>query len=192
MENSKLKVLAPNYDENVTFYEVELDDSYDPDATDTAENIEAMEAANDKFLTDQLNMKIMNTFSICQCSMQEWISKNERRRAIMNTPPQQYMPFIEQEDIDSYKYAVIAIAERGYLKDVSAIVRECKKCHRIEYWGDIAIYAHLLAEITTNFHSHAHNNPELEDVSVDNVRELFGGDVEAELIETAEEEAPKE
>lgn len=184
METSKFKV-APNYDENVTFYEVELDDNYDPDAADTSENLAEMENANDRFLTDVLNARIMSTFSICQCAMQSWIDKNERRRAIMNIPPQQYVPAIEQEDLDNYKYAIIAIAERGYLKDISAIVRECKTCHRIEYWGDINIYAHLLAEITTNFHSHA-NNVEVGNASISDIKEVFGKDAEVELIGTEE------
>lgn len=144
------KDLHLNFDENVLFYEVEKYDETDMNML-TDEEQAIVEDANNKFLAEAIEKACMSTFSICPCQMPEFIARNERKRTIMNIAPQAYQPTITQDDIDAYRFAVIVVSEHGFMKGVSSIIRECKKCHKIEYWGNAEIFAHLLAEITTNF-----------------------------------------
>ena len=144
------KDLHLNFDENVLFYEVEKYDETDLEML-TEEEQALVEQANNKFLTESIEKACLSTFSICPCRMPEFIARNERKRTIMNIAPQAYQPTVTQEDIDAYRFAVIVISEHGFMKGVSSIIRECKSCHKIEYWGNAEIFGHLLAEITTNF-----------------------------------------
>lgn len=137
-----------NLDENVIFYEV---DEVDEGKTRTEEELKEIEAENVKFIEERLEPSILNTFDVCKCRMQAFMERNEARRRLMNVPPQAYQPSIDQSDIDSYMYAVIVISHDGKYKAVNSIIRMCKQCHKIEYWGDINIYARMVAEITTNF-----------------------------------------
>ena len=137
-----------NLDENVIFYEV---DEVDEARTKTEEEMKEIETANVKFIEERLEPSILNTFDVCKCRMQAFMERNEARRRLMNVPPQAYQPTIDQSDIDSYMYAVVVISHDGRYKAVNSIIRMCKQCHKIEYWGDINIYARMVAEITTNF-----------------------------------------
>lgn len=139
-----------NFEDDVIFYEVERDESVNLD--DLPQEVQdEIEAKNTKFLTEVVEPEIMKTFGICQCNMPEFIARNERKRQLLAVPPQAFQPTIEQEDVDKYKYAIIVISDHGVMTGVSCFMRECKTCHKIDYWGDVSVFAHLLAEITTNF-----------------------------------------
>lgn len=174
-----------NFDEDVIFYEVEKyeDTNLDNIPEDELENIEKN---NMKFLTEVVETEIMKTFSICPCQMPDFIMRNERKRQIMAVPPQAFQPTIEQEDIDRYRYAVIVVSEHGVMTGVSCYMRECKTCHKIEYWGDVEVFAHLLAEITTNFVTLKQEEEQVEvisDVDVDADNPLGAGAILTDIPE---------
>lgn len=142
-----------NFDDNVLLYVVDKSDIPDYMGTLPREEQEKLNAKNDKWITDVLEHSILSTMEICPCQMQDFMIKNERKRQIMNIPPQAFQPTLDQSDIDKYRYAVIVIADKDEMQEVSAIIRECKVCHKISYWGNVAIFGKLLADITNNFYS---------------------------------------
>lgn len=139
-----------NFEEDVIFYEVEQDESVNLDEL-PQEALDEIEAKNTQFLAEVVEPEIMKTFSICPCNMNDFVARNEQKRKTNAMLGVDFEPTIIQEDVDKYRYAIIVISNRGIMTGVSCYMRECKNCHKIEYWGDVEVFAHLLAEITTNF-----------------------------------------
>ena len=167
-----------NFDENVTFFEIEKYDDTDLSHL-TPEQQKELDNLNMKFLEETVEPRVKQTFSVCPCCMQDFIARNERRRQIMAADPRTYQPVIEQEDMDNYRYSIVAISERGFMKGVSSTVRECKKCHKIEYWGDAVIFGHLMADITTNFMNmlqEAERQGQVTDMNIQSAADILGDD----------------
>ena len=164
-----------NFGENVLYFQVERSD--EPEDLTEAQLLER-EQLTDKLIGEAVEPPLLANIDVCKCSMAEFMQKNERRRQLMNLSPQQYQPGIDQDDIDNFKFAVVVITKDGIPEGISAIIRECKKCHKIEYWGNIAVFARMVAEITTNFISangDQESDEEVTDVSTDDDNPLGDG-----------------
>jgi hypothetical protein len=132
------------------FFEIEKEDDFILDSLPEDER-NAIEEENLKFMEEEIEPQVKRAFAVCTCQMGDYIQRMESKRTLLNIPPQQYNPVIDQEEFDKYSYAVIVISEHGKMTGVSAIIRSCKTCHKLDYWGDIEIFGHMIAEITTNF-----------------------------------------
>lgn len=139
-----------DFDKNVLFYEIEKYD--DTDLSALPEEVrEEIAQANLQFLTEVVENHVKDSFSVCNCLVSSFLERNEQRRKILNLSPQGYVPEISQDDLDSYRYAVIVVSEHGYMTGISCVMRECLHCHEIKYWGNVETFAGLMAEVTTNF-----------------------------------------
>ena len=138
-----------NIEENVLLYEIEKNDDFvEPD---DPEIIKELNDHNDKYISEVMEPMLFKSFDVCRCQMQDFMARNESRRRLMNIDPRAYQPTIEQADLDKYNFAVILIMTDGKYDGVSAIIRECKTCHKIDMWGDLRVYSRMIAEITNNF-----------------------------------------
>lgn len=142
--------LKIDYNENVVFFEVELAD-FDVDSLSASERKE-LEVANNNFIATQLTPLLLNKINPCECRIGE-VQQKHMRRAQLSGNPNTYIPYPDQDDVDAYRYGVIVLAENGKLTAVSTIIRQCKRCMKIDYWGDVVIFSRMVAEVTTNFFS---------------------------------------
>lgn len=181
--NEKLHL---DFENNVVFYEVDKAKELLPM---TEEELQAINEANDKFITDVIEAELFRNFNMCSCSTNEVMMRHIRRCNLLGKSPDQVPITLEQSDIDNYHYIIIVISENRRNLGVSTIIRECKKCHRWEIQGDSGIFGLMLADITKNFISaktveEDNENdvneilkPEVEDVDFDDfMREVLGAE----------------
>lgn len=165
-------------EENYLIYDVDMA-SEQQLAAMTEEEMTASDEASLKFEAEQIKPTIMSHMGICECRMQEFMERHQREAMISNVDPRLLPHTIKQEDVDQYKFAVVTISEKNKMTGISTIIRECKKCHKIDIWGDSNILAHLIAEVTTNFYTNQNaeqNNMEPADPA------LFGKNMVMEDI----------
>ena len=143
--NEKLHL---DFENNVVFYEVDKAKELLPM---TEEELQAINEANDKFITDVIEAELFRNFNMCSCSTNEVMMRHIRRCNLLGKSPDQVPITLEQSDIDNYHYIIIVISENRRNLGVSTIIRECKKCHRWEIQGDSGIFGLMLADITKNF-----------------------------------------
>lgn len=130
---------------------LEIDDLDEKDfTTKTAEQMEELQRSNDTFFREKIVPDLLHKCIVCQCRMPEFMQRKERQRQLLNIPPQQYRPSLEQQDIDANKFCVATRSYDGKIFGVAAIIRECTQCHSLSFWGDSEIMARLIAEVTTN------------------------------------------
>lgn len=201
--NEKLHL---DFENNVVFYEVDKAKELLPM---TEEELQAINEANDKFITDVIEAELFRNFNMCSCSTNEVMMRHIRRCNLLGKSPDQVPITLEQSDIDNYHYIIIVISENRRNLGVSTIIRECKKCHRWEIQGDSGIFGLMLADITKNFISaktveEDNENdvneilkPEVEDVDFDDfMREVLGAerpdDFICETVDPSESEIETE
>ena len=197
--NEKLHL---DFENNVVFYEVDKAKELLPM---TEEELQAINEANDKFITDVIEAELFRNFNMCSCSTNEVMMRHIRRCNLLGKSPDQVPITLEQSDIDNYRYIIIVISENRRNLGVSTIIRECKKCHRWEIQGDSGIFGLMLADITKNFISaktveEDNENdvneilkPEVEDVDFDDfMREVLGAERPDDFIcETVDPSEPE-
>lgn len=174
-----------DYEENVLFYEIEENDTFDYDALSNDEKRELDEYNAQK--NDEFTNSLLDTIfpdNICRCSVTDFIKREmSKAKLITNGQP---MPTLRQEDVDNFKFAVTVITKNGRYDTVSTIIRECKKCHKIEYYGSAEVFSQLLSEATVNFINNGKDEDELQSVEVSEILDdsgLNSEDVEFEMIE---------
>lgn len=197
--NEKLHL---DFENNVVFYEVDKAKELLPM---TEEELQAINEANDKFITDVIEAELFRNFNMCSCSTNEVMMRHIRRCNLLGKSPDQVPITLEQSDIDNYHYIIIVISENRRNLGVSTIIRECKKCHRWEIQGDSGIFGLMLADITKNFISaktveEDNENdvneilkPEVEDVDFDDfMRDVLGAERPDDFIcETVDPSEPE-
>ena len=197
--NEKLHL---DFENNVVFYEVDKAKELLPM---TEEELQAINEANDKFITDVIEAELFRNFNMCSCSTNEVMMRHIRRCNLLGKSPDQVPITLEQSDIDNYRYIIIVISENRKNLGVSTIIRECKKCHRWEIQGDSGIFGLMLADITKNFISaktveEDNENdvneilkPEVEDVDFDDfMRDVLGAERPDDFIcETVDPSEPE-
>lgn len=125
-----------NFDENVIIYEI---DKYDDSHTMSEEEIQEMNASNNNLLNSVIQEKILNDYYPCPSCAGK---KRNSGITLLNDQP-------IEDDPSQYNYAVIVISEHGRYVGVGAIIRECRRCNKIEYWGDLETYAQVMAGTMT-------------------------------------------
>lgn len=118
--------------------------------TKTEEQMEEIQRINNTFFREKIVPDLLRKCIVCQCRMPEFMQRKERQRQLLNIPPQQYRPSLEQQDVDANKFCVATRSHDEKIYGVAAIVRECTQCHSLSFWGDSEIMIRLIAEITTN------------------------------------------
>lgn len=153
-----------NFDENVIVYEI---DKYDDPHAMSEEEIQEINASNNNLLNTVIQEKILNDYYPCPSCAGK---KRNSGITLLNDQP-------IEDDPSQYNYAVIVISEHGRYVGVGAIIRECRRCNKIEYWGDLETYAQVMAgtmtQITTmRTQMEAGENLDVSDPSV--MQSLFG------------------
>lgn len=118
--------------------------------TKTEEEMEEVQRTNNAFFREKIVPDLLRKCIVCQCRMPEFMQRKERQRQLLNIPPQQYRPSLEQQDVDANKFCVATRSHDEKIYGVAAIVRECTQCHSLSFWGDSEIMIRLIAEVTTN------------------------------------------
>lgn len=180
--------LTINFDENVLFLIV---DKYDDELERTSEEVEALNEKNQDWITKTLIPKLLSLSGFCPCRMQEVYERAHRRQSILqgaNPIPGNDMIQLTQEDVDTYKYVVVVVAEHDSYESISLIIRECKKCNKLDFWGDSTMLGSAMGRIINDSYTLADmvpENYEVEDIDVSEESPL-GADTALENLETGE------
>ena len=158
--------------------------------TKTEEQMEEVQRINNTFFREKIVPDLLRKCIVCQCRMPEFMQRKERQRQLLNIPPQQYRPSLEQQDVDANKFCVATRSHDEKIYGVAAIVRECTQCHSLSFWGDSEIMIRLIAEITTN----AINNEKEAEAEEDDAAHDIQGVMFEEVsgASAANEEQPEE
>lgn len=178
-----------NYEENVLFYEIEENDDFDYD-TLSEEDQKALDNYNAQ-KNEEFTSTLLDTIfpdNLCRCQVADFIKREmSKAKLITNGQP---TPTLRQEDVDQFKFAVTVLTKDGKYNTVSTIVRECKKCHKIEYYGSAEVFTQLLNEATVNFINNSKDPDEPQSVDFTEVMKDAGldmEDIEFEDIDNPEE-----
>ncbi len=154
-----------NFEDSVIVYEI---DKYEDSYGMSEEQVQEMNAHNSNLLNTVIQEKILRDYYPCpSCA-----AKKQRNSGItlLNEQP-------IEDDPSQYNYAVIVISEHGYYVGVGAIIRECRRCNKIEYWGDLETYAQVMAGTMTQITT-MRTQMEEGDINIDSpdvMNGLFGG-----------------
>lgn len=156
-----------NFEENVIVYEI---DKYDtPRETSPEESDEIMQN-NAKILETIIQQKILDDYYPCPSCAKK--GSNSGLTLLSEQPV--------QDDPSMYNYAVIVISEHGRYVGIGAIIRECKRCNKIEYWGDLEAYAQVMAgtltQLTTMRTQIEESAQEVEIGDGNTLADMFGND----------------
>lgn len=129
--------LKIDYEENVLFYIVDKSDDPNHISRLSDEERERLEGENSTWIEEHLTPKLMTLVGPCACRMPEIMERTQRRALLAALPPNAVIaPTIEQEDVDAYRFVVVVVAEDDKYEDISLIIRECKVCSKLDFWGD--------------------------------------------------------
>ena len=164
-----------NFEDNVIVYEI---DKYEDSRTMTEEQLQDMNAHNSNLLNTVIQEKILRDYYPCPSCAGK---KRDSGITLLNE-----QPIID--DPSQYNYAVIVISEHGYYVGVGAIIRECRRCNKIEYWGDLEAYAQVMASTLTQITT---LRTQMEECAInidspDKMNELFGDNCVLTDVDSAE------
>lgn len=126
-----------NFEDTVIVYEI---DKYEDSQGMSEEQVQEMNAHNSNLLNTVIQEKILRDYYPCpSCAAAK---KRNSGITLLNEQP-------IDDDPSQYNYAIIVISEHGYYVGVGAIIRECRRCNKIEYWGDLETYAQVMAGTMT-------------------------------------------
>lgn len=135
--------------ENVTLYELESNDRFDPDRLPEEEQ-RKIEEANEKFEDTVLQNNLLQKAFPCQC-MGPKLQERAMRRASILAPshagpgPMSINLQIEQEDIDQKDFVVVVNEDDGYYTDIRMVISHCKNCGELHMWGEVGPIGELIA-----------------------------------------------
>lgn len=155
-----------NFEENVIVYEI---DKYDTPRQFTPEESDEIMQNNAKILETIVQQKILDDYYPCPSCGKK--GSNSGLTLLSEQPV--------QDDPSMYNYAVIVISEHGRYVGIGAIIRECKRCNKIEYWGDLEAYAQVMAGTLTQLTTMRTQMEGAQEVDIGdgtNLAEIFGGD----------------
>ena len=146
--------------EDVTWFEVDLDKHpIDLDALSEEER-NAIEEFNDKYMNEQIGPKLIMYADPCPCRIAEVMQKHQRRAQLVGA--QNYIPTKEQDDLDAFKFSIITTIHEGKTVSLDCVIKECRRCHRIEIFGDSSVLIRLMAESFRNYKTSQEEEEELE------------------------------
>ena len=178
--------------ENVTVYEIDLRDDVQDLMTIDEETRNNILAENDKFLNTVVKPHLIQLCAPCACRQQEIIQKHLRRCQLMNLDPNRTPMTMDKDDFNMYKFGVVITSDNNVYVGVSAIVKECAKCHHIDMWGDASVITHIIAtgtessiqfknEVSDFYNEDRVENPVID--VMDAIKEQYGEDVKLEPID---------
>lgn len=140
--------LTINYDENVIFYIVDKNDDEEYYDSLPEDEKKALDDLNEKWIEEHLTPKLISLTGFCPCRMPEVMDRTTRRAMLTATRPGTMInPTVEQEDVDAYKFIVVVVADKDKYEDISLIIRECKSCAKLDFWGDSTMLGGQLADL---------------------------------------------
>lgn len=150
--------------EELALYEVDLDEvPFDFGALSEEERKE-IDAFNDKYIEEVLQPELMRNVGPCPCRMPEIMERHARKSALLQNPNSiNNVIEITQEDVDAWKFSAVLYMVHGKYTDIKLIVRECRKCHSISFWGDSEVFVQLMAESITRLYN-VKNPPVASDI----------------------------
>ena len=177
--------------EDVTWFEVDLDKHpIDLDALSEEER-NAIEEFNDKYMNEQIGPKLIMYADPCPCRMAEVMQKHQRRAQLVGA--QNYIPTKEQDDLDAFKFSIITTIHEGKTVSLDCVIKECRRCHRIEIFGDSSVLIRLMAESFRNYKTSQEEEEELEQgYNTDEFLEQLGLDPNEYKVETISTTEDKE
>lgn len=158
--------------EDIDIYDIETcDEEFEPIT-------EEEEKANAEFL-DRLGEHCASLVRPCECNAHKFMERQITKARILQGSSQQVIAAPDQELIDGFKFSAILVLEKDKYKSVSAVIKECRNCHKIEYYGDSSVFSQLIAESTVNRMSIENQLPadDIQDIDVDELKDIIGGDI---------------
>lgn len=167
--------------EDVTWFEVDLDKHpIDLDALSEEER-NAIEEFNTKYMNEQIGPKLIMYADPCPCRMAEVMQKHQRRAQLVGA--QNYIPTKEQDDLDAFKFSIITTIHEGKTVSLDCVIKECRRCHRIEIFGDSSVLIRLMAESFRNYKTSQEEEAEQE-YDPNEILEKLGLDPGEYMVET--------
>ena len=167
--------------EDVTWFEVDLDKHpIDLDALSEEER-NAIEEFNTKYMNEQIGPKLIMYADPCPCRMAEVMQKHQRRAQLVGA--QNYIPTKEQDDLDAFKFSIITTIHEGKTVSLDCVIKECRRCHRIEIFGDSSVLIRLMAESFRNYKTSQEEEAEQE-YDPNEIIEKLGLDPGEYMVET--------
>ena len=167
--------------EDVTWFEVDLDKNpIDLDALSEEER-NAIEEFNTKYMNEQIGPKLIMYADPCPCRMAEVMQKHQRRAQLVGA--QNYIPTKEQDDLDAFKFSIITTIHEGKTVSLDCVIKECRRCHRIEIFGDSSVLIRLMAESFRNYKTSQEEEAEQE-YDPNEIIEKLGLDPDEYMVET--------
>ncbi len=138
--------LSIKFEENVLFLIV---DKFDDELERTPEETAELNQKNQEWITATLVPKLLSLSGFCPCRMSEVYERAQRRQTILQGFATDGGDMIQltQEDVDTYKYVVVVVAEHDQYESISLIIRECKKCNKLDFWGDSTMLGTAMGRI---------------------------------------------
>lgn len=163
-----------NIEQNVQFNEIEV-------TNNPVSITKEQEDLNNEFIEKVFDTCKSYVDSCCCDAQRAFIERcRNRARTSIITPTDRYASVDmtpDDEFIDNFKFGVIIHSQNGVYVDTPLIVRECKTCHRLSFYGSASAISTLFAIDDVN----AINNGE---ILVSNDSEMLNED---QLIQTFEE-----
>lgn len=174
--------------ENVDFFEIDLDNPpFNPEIAD-ADYLETLEKENAEFIDEKLIPEMLRAAAPCQCRTGEFMAKNQKRAMLLGVRPgEQFAAQLDQEDVDANQFGAIVMMRQGKYTEIACIVRECKRCHKIDIYGRSNVLTRLFAESYTHYAEAEEAELIATDLDVDpNVEEDIGEPVNLAEGDSAE------
>ncbi len=130
---------------DVSIYEIDNDNDFNIDDATDEEKSTILEL-NKKFLINELKPSLISRVTTCQCQINQKREANERLRQSLGLSKEEFIPEdITEEDVANYQFSVLIISNAGKYSQVSAMIRQCKRCGKIELWGSADILMTILS-----------------------------------------------
>lgn len=161
--------------EDIEIYDIETQEGEIPALTKEEEQ------ANAEFL-NKLGEHCAEMVTPCMCNAHEYMARQASKARLLQGTGADFVAGPDQELVDGFKFSAILVMNAEKYTAVSAVIKECKNCHRLEYFGDSSVLAQLMAEATVN-RMNAEETVEVTDTSEDDLAKMLGGDISFENVE---------
>lgn len=144
--------------ENITFYDIEINDAFDYGAL-TPEEVTEIQQANADFEAKVLQPELMGRAHPCVCMQEKIMERAITRMKLTNQQPVNGQIPVEltQEDIDMKQFGVVVNTANGRYDGILAILSRCKGCSDIRIWGTIEP---LTAMVAMAFNDYMNRQPQ--------------------------------
>ena len=161
--------------EDIDLYDIESQDGEIPPLSKEDEK------ANAEFL-NKLGEHCAEIVTPCMCNAHEYMKRQAAKARLLQGTGADFVAGPDQELVDGFKFSAILVMNAEKYTAVSAVIKECKNCHRLEYFGDSSVLAQLMAEATVN-HMNSEEPAEVTDTSEDDLAKMLGGDISFENVD---------